>query len=165
MSFVANVEIPRGHNESRFPQLSPYCGQSSVLPTTDGQKVEKREWGEERSWAEKGGKGCRGLCMSKGGGWQTETAVNYTLTHHIRGQLKSEQSCVNKARTNPTERRMHHQTDQLHCHISAVSVQCYSSHRFDLRVIKSFTVPLIRSNQKHRCRCNTRTNWSFSSAA
>ncbi len=43
---------------------------------------------------------CVRACMSMGGGLWRETTVNYTFTHHITGQLKLEQSCVNRAKTN-----------------------------------------------------------------
>lgn len=36
----------------------------------------------------------------QGWGFAEKTTVNYTFTHHITGQLKLEQSCVNRAKTN-----------------------------------------------------------------
>lgn len=43
---------------------------------------------------------CVSVCMRIGGVLWRETTVNYTFTHHFTGQLKLEQSCVNRAKTN-----------------------------------------------------------------
>lgn len=43
---------------------------------------------------------CVYMVINMGGGLWRETTINYTFTHHITGQLKLEQSCVNRAKTN-----------------------------------------------------------------
>lgn len=49
------------------------------------------------------GKKNMGVCVcvyERGWGLWRETTVNYAFTHHITGQLKLEQSCVNRVKTN-----------------------------------------------------------------
>lgn len=67
-----------------------------------------------------------------------ETTVNYTFTHHITGQLKLEQSCVNRAKTNRLnslqERERfrpdlatHAPPDRSITPLSSTQLQCHSS--------------------------------------
>lgn len=83
----------------------------TFLPTTNNQ-IKKSlkhpgggdvcERGKERQvWNREKKHGCVCVCVyERGWGLWRETTVNYAFTHHITGQLKLEQSCVNRVKTN-----------------------------------------------------------------
>lgn len=70
----------------------------------EGEAGMKHEWKEGETVERESVCACVCMCVymviNMGGGLWRETTINYTFTHHITGQLKLEQSCVNRAKTN-----------------------------------------------------------------
>lgn len=113
-------EITEDASESSWTApLSRYCGLRCQtvklwhIPANHKQpnkEITKTPWRWRRLWEGKREAGveqgkktwvCVCVCVyERGWGLWRETTVNYAFTHHITGQLKLEQSCVNRVKTN-----------------------------------------------------------------